>query len=498
MQASQATAPGRDGRERIAAIGARLTEALGGATVGEVRRLSGGASRETYLCEAGGHGQLILQCEHAGKPTGEPPGQAALLQAAATAGVPVATVVAHGRDDSVLGTAWTLVEALEGTSDPKLILRQAGERSAAELLDGLAAALAAVHRMPADPSLAPPAEEPLGQLRALHDHLGEAHPIFELAFRTLGPDRPPARRTLVHGDFRMGNLMVDGDRLTGVLDWELTHIGDPVEDLGWLCVPAWRFSRPDLPAAGLGTREQLLAAYARHSGVSVSIEELRRWELAGTLRWGVICVMQAFTHLTGARRSVEHAVIGRRACEVEWDLLELLDPGAEHAGRGAAPAARPAAGSHAAPGADRSPQANPSRGPEHSPGSGLVAEPSEPALHDRPTASELIEAARGALGDHVLPQLKGRAAFELRVSLRALGMVRRELELAPGHARLHAAALAALRVCDERELAREIRAGAFDDRREQLLGVLRSITRAKLEVANPGYLRTYEPEREGT
>ena len=126
-----------------------------------------------------------------------------------------------------------------------------------------------------------------------------------------------------------------------MLDWELTHLGDPVEDLGWLCVPAWRFSRPDLPAAGLGTREQLLAAYARHAGRRVPIEELRRWELAGTLRWGVICVMQAFSHLSGARRSVEHAVIGRRACEVEWDLLELLDPGRRQAGRPPR-AARPA------------------------------------------------------------------------------------------------------------------------------------------------------------
>jgi aminoglycoside phosphotransferase (APT) family kinase protein len=470
MEGGQATAPARDETERAAAIKARLAEVLGGPGPGEVRRLSGGASRETYLCDSAQRGQLILQCEHAGKPTGEPPGQAALLEAAASAGVPVATVAAHGRDDPVLGAAWTLVEALAGTSDPKLIVPERGAHGAPELLDDVAAALAAVHRIPADSSLAPPAEEPLEQLRALHDHLGEPHPTFELAFRTLGPDRPPARRTLVHGDFRMGNLMVDGDRVTGVLDWELAHIGDPVEDLGWLCVPAWRFSRPDRPAAGLGTREQLLTAYARHSGVSASIEDLCRWELAGTLRWGVICVMQAFTHLSGARRSVEHAVIGRRACEVEWDLLELLDPGGEEAILGPALAA----------GDDQGP------------------DPVDVGLHDRPSAVELIDAARGALGDHVLPLLEGRAAFELRVSLRALGIVRRELEQAPRQGRAHRAVLAALGVADERELAREIRAGAFEERRPELLAALRSIVRAKLEVANPGYLQTYETEREGT
>jgi aminoglycoside phosphotransferase (APT) family kinase protein len=322
MEGGQATAP--RGAERAAAIRSRLAEILGEPAAEDVRRLSGGASRETYVYDRGAGGRLILQCEHAGKPTGEPPGQAALLQAAAAAGVPVASVVAHGSDDPVLGAAWTLVQAVPGTSDPAQILAGAAPGA---LLEDIARALAAVHRMPTEEGLAPAADEPLAQLRALHDHLGEPHPVFELAFRTLGADRQPERRALVHGDFRMGNLMVDGDRVTGVLDWELTHVGDPVEDLGWLCVPAWRFGRPDLPAAGLGTREELLEAYARHAGSAPPIEELRRWELTGTLRWGVICVMQAFSHLSGTRRSVEHAVIGRRACEVEWDLLEQLDPG---------------------------------------------------------------------------------------------------------------------------------------------------------------------------
>ncbi len=462
MEGGQATAPGRGDTERGAAIAARLSEVLGGSPVSGLRRLSGGASRETYSFEAGGHGALILQCEHGGKPTGEPPGQAALLEAAAAAGVPVAAVVAHGGGDPLLGAAWTLVAALAGTSDPRQIV-PAEPEGAPVLLDDIARALAAVHRMPADAQLAPASGEPLAQLRALHDHLGEPHPVFELAFRTLGADRPAARTALVHGDYRMGNLMVEGDRVTGVLDWELTHIGDPVEDLGWLCVPAWRFSRPDLPAAGLATREQLLAAYSRHSGVTPTIEELGHWELAGTLRWGVICVMQAHSHLSGARRSVEHAVIGRRACEVEWDLLELLDPGRQEA----------------APGE-----------------SDTREEPA--AVHDRPTAVELIEAARGALGDHVLPLLEGRGAFELRVSLRALGIARRELEVAPRDARLHAAVLDSLGVEDDRALAAAIRAGAFDRRRTELLAALRAIVRAKLEAANPGYLHTYGTEREGT
>ena len=443
--------------ERTAALDARLAEVLGEPLTGEVRQLSGGASRETYRCTCASRGAMILQSEHRGKPSGEPPGQAALLRAAALAGVPVATVLAHGSEDPVLGAAWTLVEALPGTTDPSEIIPAAAD-GAPELLDSVAEALAAVHRMPAEASLAAPVVDPLAQLYALYEQLGEPHPTFELAFRALGADRPPQRRSLVHGDFRIGNLMVDGDRVTGVLDWELTHLGDPVEDLGWLCVPAWRFGRPDLPAAGLGTREQLLAAYAQHSAVTVSMDELRRWELVGTLRWGVICVMQAFTHLSGASRSIERAVIGRRACEVEWDLLELLDPDGNRA-------------ASAAPGEGGAPAA-------------------QPSVHDSPSPVELLEAARGALGEHVLPLLDGRSAFELRVTLRALGIVRRELEHAAEHAAMHEAVMATLGVADERELAAAIRDRTLASSNEELHAALRALVRAKLEVANPGYLRT--------
>ncbi len=461
MERSQATAAPRerDGDEHASAIRARLAELLGESPTGEIRRLSGGASRETYLWRCGSRGELVVQIEHGGKPSGEPPGQAELLTAAARAGVPVASVVAHGRDDPVLGAAWTLLEALAGTTDPEQVIGAVAASDAPKLIDSIAQALAAVHRMPAEPSLAPPIEEPVAQLRALYERLGEPHATFELAFQALGADRPAPRRALVHGDFRIGNLMVAGDRVTGVLDWELTHIGDPVEDLGWLCVPAWRFGRPELPAGGLGTRAQLLAAYARHSGVEVAMAELRRWELIGTLRWGVICVMQAFTHLSGARRSIEHAVIGRRACEVEWDLLNLLDPQGQ---------ATPPAGDRA------------------------DAPAAAPSLHDRPAAVELLEAARSALGEHLLPLLEGRSAFELRVTLRALGIVRRELEHAEEHAALHAAALARLGVADERVLALAIRDGALAAGDPQLRAALRTIVRAKLEVANPGYLQTGE------
>jgi aminoglycoside phosphotransferase (APT) family kinase protein len=442
------------GSERLRAISGRLGELLGGPAASSLRRLSSGASRETFVFEHAGR-ELVLQVERGASRLSSAPPQAPLLEAAAVAGVPVPSVIAHGGEDPVLGGAWLVVQALPGTTDPAAIVTAEGA-AAEELLDGLAAALAAVHRMPADPALANPVDDPVALLRGAHDSLGEPHPTFELAFRALAGERPAGHpRALVHGDFRMGNLMVAGASLTGVLDWELAHLGDPVEDLGWLCVPAWRFGRPDRPAAGLGSRESLLEAYERHSGLRIDLDALRWWELAGTLRWGVICVMQAFTHLSGEVASVEHAVIGRRACEVEWDLLELLDPG------GAATRAGPSAGG---------------------------ARESAPGGHDRPTTVELIEAARGALGGELLPLLEGRAAFQMRVSLRALGIVRRELELAREHAAVRAAALARVGCEDEAALSAAIRDGELDDRRAEVLATLHELVRCKLEVANPGYV----------
>jgi aminoglycoside phosphotransferase (APT) family kinase protein len=458
-----------------AEIARRLGELLGEAPRGELQRLSSGASRATYTFDTDARGPLVLQVAGANAPGRALLSQADLLSAAAQAGVPVAAVVEHGPQDNVLGGEWIVMQAVAGTSDPKAILGQEGVPAAGELLDSIAAALAAVHRMPAEEKLAPAVDQPLAQLRATYDSFCEPHPVFELAFAQLGRDRAPARRTFVHGDFRMGNLLVADHGVSAVLDWELCHLGDPVEDLGWLCVPAWRFSRPDLPAAGLGTREQLRAAYERHAGHAVQAAELARWELAGTLRWGVICMMQAFKHLSGAQRSVELAVIGRRACEVEWDLLELLDPVPAQEQR-----QRTEGGARPTRDEDELPPAGDDRPPP--PGS------LDGSVHDRPAATELLDAARGALAETVLPEVHGRAAFELRVAMRAIAMVGRELAGASQHALVRAEALARLGAGDEAQLCELIRNGAFEGRRAQLCASLRELVRAKLEVANPRYL----------
>ena len=132
---------------------------------------------------------------------------------------------------------------------------------------------------------------------------------------------------LVHGDFRNGNFVIGADGIRAVLDWELAHLGDPIEDLGWLCVKSWRFGNADLIAGGFGSLDELIAAYGDASGAAITEDAVRFWVVLGTVKWGVICIGQAFTHLIGAVRSVELAALGRRVAEMEWDLLDLLDGG---------------------------------------------------------------------------------------------------------------------------------------------------------------------------
>ena len=108
--------------------------------------------------------------------------------------------------------------------------------------------------------------------------------------------------------------------------------------------------------------------------------------------------------------------------------------------------------------------------------------------HDVPTAAELVEAVREFVEGDVMASTEGRVRFHARVAANVLGMVQRELELGPQQTFDHGAALERLGVADEAELAAAIRDGRLDDRRGEVVDVLRQTVRAKLEVANPRYL----------
>lgn len=304
-------------------LAGRLSALLGGSEITGLVRLSGGASRETWRFESSGEA-LVLQRRRDGAERSMTT-EAAVLRAARAAGVAVAEVVIDGGESAALGNPFLVTRAVEGETIARRILRDGRfERARSRLVADMGTAMALLHSV--EPSCVPglAADDQLATYREVLDSTGHPHPVFEVAFRWLEANRPrPEEPRVVHGDFRLGNLIVDENGLAAVLDWELAHLGDPMEDLGWACVRAWRFGGP-APVAGLGGYEELTGAYEAAGGKRCDPEAVRWWEILGTLKWGIMCVLQAETHRSRAVRSHEHAAIGRRVCENEWDLIALL------------------------------------------------------------------------------------------------------------------------------------------------------------------------------
>lgn len=297
-------------------------------------RFSGGASRVTWsfvVRDGDNERRLVLRQDPPGNPgKSERRTEVDLLRAAKAAGVPVPEVLwlADGDD---LGTPGFIMEHVEGETIARRILRDDGfadarPRMAAQCGE-IAAKIHAIDRSAVPQLEAPstsPAELVLDQYRAMLDGFGEPHPAFELALRHLSRNPPPSDRlTVVHGDFRNGNFIVGPDGIRAILDWEITHIGDPWEDLAWVCTRSWRFGAPG-EVGGFGDRDDLYSAYEKESGIAVDRDAVHWWEVMSNVKWGVMTIGQAFTHLMGHVPSMELAAIGRRTVETEFDVLELL------------------------------------------------------------------------------------------------------------------------------------------------------------------------------
>ncbi|MFL5908591.1 MAG: phosphotransferase family protein [Solirubrobacterales bacterium] len=317
------------------ASGVREVLAEQGTEAGElqVSPIPGGASRETWLVEGAG-GRWVLRRDPKGSVSLVPIREEFdLIRAAADAGVPVPEPLAFEPEGGRFSSPGMLMAHVEGTSvAPRVLRKPEFERARAALPAQLAGALARVHSI--DPAkldgvlpaaAGDPAIAQIEEWERQLDEIGEALPAVELGLRWLRANAPePAEPRLVHGDFRLGNFIVDEQGLAAVIDWELAHLGDPAEDIGWLCIRSWRFGSDDRPVAGIGELDGFLAAYEAAGGAPTERERIRYWEAFGNVKWAVICARQAHDHLTGLRHSHELASLGRRVCEPEWDLLELI------------------------------------------------------------------------------------------------------------------------------------------------------------------------------
>ncbi len=372
----------------------------------EVERLSGGASQETYrLTVEMADGPVTLAMRRASGGVAPEdlfgrPGlavEAELMRIAAAHGVPEPHVHHVLEPDDGLGPGF-IMEWLDGEALGARIVRSpelADIRP--RLAEECGRILAKIHAIDLDSTglrdklTEMPTEQFIHQMWDRYKEYPTPQPMIDFTARWLLDNLPPARpMTLVHNDFRNGNLMIDPNGVVAVLDWEAAHVGDPGRDLGWLCTASWRFGK-EPPVGGFGTREQLLAGYEAESGVAVDPDDVRFWEVFGSYWWAVGCVSMAEHYRTGPDSTVERPAIGRRTSECQVDCVNLLLPG---------------------------------------PVELLEPEPVD-ERSNMPRSDELLASVRDFLHGVVMDETAGRTNFLARVAGNSLDIVQREAAVGP-------------------------------------------------------------------
>ena len=302
-----------------------MREAFATALAAPVERavlLAGGASKEAWAVDSGGRELLVRRAAggviHRATLTLEQ--EFEVLRAAHEAGVKVPEPIAYLGE--VEGREAFVMERIHGETIGRRIVKQ----PPAGLDLQLAEELAKIHAIPRERLPFLERGDSIARFYDELDSVGEPHPAIELGLHWVQERLPRHREPrVVHGDWRIGNVAVDEHGLVAVLDWEFAHVADPVEDLAWPLVRAWRFGADHLRLGGIAEPGAYLERYAELTGVAVGEDELLVWEVFGNVKWAVGCLTQSRRHLNGLERSVELAVLGRLAAEMEYELLDLIE-----------------------------------------------------------------------------------------------------------------------------------------------------------------------------
>ena len=324
--------------ELASALSKKLLEVGIEGKVSNLEPLTGGASKEIWKFEVSNAKQFTKMILRRGSGIQGPlaiktADEARIQKEVIKVGAPVPIILAVSKNEEELGDSY-IMNFVEGESIARKILRDKEYKKALPILAyQCGEAIAKIHNVDINNfSFLPkkPAEDQLEDLYSTYQSFEQPSPVFEYAYLWLKEqDFGNFQESLVHGDFRLGNIIVNADGLQSIIDWELAHIGNPLQDLGWVCGNSWRFGKNDKVVGGFGDIEDLLEGYNSISKLKVDKEMVKCWQVFGTFRWGVICLIQAYAHLNGTINSVEKAAIGRRVSETEIDIVDLLFLGGE-------------------------------------------------------------------------------------------------------------------------------------------------------------------------
>ena len=436
--------------------------------VTQLVRLSGGASQETYRLDIAtndGPRHLVLRRSPGGAaPEGNVeqigmPAEAQVLRAVAAAGVPVARIIAELDPADGAGEGF-IAGWLDGeTLGHRIVKASALEAVRPQLARECGRILARIHGVDVTTSgldqvlRTVDAEALVRSNWARYQSFGSPQPMIDYTARwLLAHLPPPATPALVHADFRNGNLMIDPQGVVGVLDWEISHLGDPMRDLGWLCTASWRFG-VDKPVGGFGEYADLFAGYAEESGRPVDVERVRFWEVFGSFWWAIGCLFMMQQYREGTDATVERPAIGRRSSECQVDCVNLLIPG-------------PVA----------------------------LASQREATDDAMPAATELVASVRDFLRNEVAGEGAERTRFLAKVAANSLDIVLREARDGPASREAEWVGLRALLGSEaslpalRRALCEQLRAGRFALDDPALTAHLRNTVVAQALIDQPGYL----------
>lgn len=308
------------------------------------RRLGGGAIQENHALDVTVHGGTMAGTHEWVLRTDAPSAvevsrtreeEFRLLRVAAAAGLPVPKPLWVCTDPAIVDRPFYIMERVSGTADGRTLVHSDWTPAQRRIIVArLGRDLARLHAVdPAIPELSflepfegPPALRRVTQYRAYLDALPDPQPVLEWGLRWLELNAPATGESvLCHCDFRTGNIMIDGDRVTGILDWEFADYSSPVEDLGWFCARCWRFGADGFEAGGIGEKEDFVTAYEQDSGRTIDRDELTYWQIMAEARWAVIALQQTGRHLSGKQPSLELALTGYLVPEMEMNLIHAIE-----------------------------------------------------------------------------------------------------------------------------------------------------------------------------
>ncbi len=306
-------------------------------------RIPGGASRETWSFDAtwregkarAGRGFIVRRDPEASLLETERYVEFRVYQSVQGTGVPVPEVYWLETDPRWLERPFFVMGRLPGEASPQALVPTAFNGNAESIAQQKVAILARIHNLdwralgldflgvPDGPGRCG-AQEIERWERIMREQALEPQPVLELALAWLRAHQPVAQRvTLVHADYRTGNFLVHGDRITGVLDWEMVHLGDPLEDVAWVCLRSWRWGG-DSRVGGLLPREEFYRRYEEASGLKVDRDSVRFWEVLGNLKLAVIFLTGARSFCEGRSKDAVHAFTAHLSPEIEAEILRLI------------------------------------------------------------------------------------------------------------------------------------------------------------------------------